>query len=346
MDRQEEPQEQEEPRRTGRATRGWCGFKVHTIYPVEHHRPGRIRTSAVYFLTIVSNYIYRISSQKDWPPRAGRACGWPAAARRARTWTSARRGAPSASAAAATWTRAPRACPTSAPAPTAWPSTRPTSTTASSRRACPRRLTIHPAALLQGLVGALNYHASRALASLVWGSVTDPMQRRQTGMLPAQHRPHVSAHVLLTAQGRSLRFSAGTEAARPGHAQAELYAALGASGGGKGGRVGAGTIAGITVGAALIAAAVGLAVYKLRLRHVMQARARPRSARPALPGTLRRGRERCCCCKPVRPRNPRAAVSCRLIRAHADVERCLTLLARPGWCAAVRQIRRCSLHVA
>ena len=55
--------------------------------------------------------------------------------------------------------------------------------------------------------------------------------------------------------------------------QDALYAALGASGG-PGGKVGPGTIVGITLAAALIAAAVGLAVHKLRMRHVMQSEIR------------------------------------------------------------------------
>ena len=52
-----------------------------------------------------------------------------------------------------------------------------------------------------------------------------------------------------------------------------LYKALGAAGG-PGGKVGPGTIVGITLAAALIAAAVGLAVHKLRMRHVMQSEIR------------------------------------------------------------------------
>ncbi|KAK9840728.1 hypothetical protein WJX81_000565 [Elliptochloris bilobata] len=55
--------------------------------------------------------------------------------------------------------------------------------------------------------------------------------------------------------------------------QDAFYAALGAAGG-PGGKVGAGTIVGITLAAALIAAAVGLAVHKLRMRHVMQSEIR------------------------------------------------------------------------
>ena len=55
--------------------------------------------------------------------------------------------------------------------------------------------------------------------------------------------------------------------------QDALYAALGAAGG-PGGKVGAGTIVGITLAAAVIAAAVGLAVHKLRMRHVMQSEIR------------------------------------------------------------------------
>lgn len=56
-------------------------------------------------------------------------------------------------------------------------------------------------------------------------------------------------------------------------AQDALYAALGAASA-PGGKVGPGTIVGITAAAALIAAAVGLAVHKLRMRHVMQSEIR------------------------------------------------------------------------
>ena len=55
--------------------------------------------------------------------------------------------------------------------------------------------------------------------------------------------------------------------------QDALYAALGAAGA-PSGKVGPGTIVGITLAAALIAAAVGLAVHKLRMRHVMQSEIR------------------------------------------------------------------------
>ena len=55
--------------------------------------------------------------------------------------------------------------------------------------------------------------------------------------------------------------------------QDALYAALGATGA-PSGKVGPGTIVGITLAAALIAAAVGLAVHKLRMRHVMQSEIR------------------------------------------------------------------------
>ena len=58
-------------------------------------------------------------------------------------------------------------------------------------------------------------------------------------------------------------------------AQKSLYAKLAAGGSSSAsGKVGAGTIAGIMVAAAVVAAAVGLAVHKLRMRHVMQSEIR------------------------------------------------------------------------
>ncbi len=97
--------------------------------------------------------------------------------------------------------------------------------------------------------------------------------------------------------------------------------------------MGVGTIAGITVGAALIAAAVGLAVYKLRLRHVMQVRARYPG--PAPPGTLRRGRE-CCCCILSYPEAPAPLCLAGWVRTHAGMDRCYALLARLDKGAAVQ----------
>ena len=76
-------------------------------------------------------------------------------------------------------------------------------------------------------------------------------------------------------EGRRPCATTASSVAHPccGRLQDVFFKALGATGG-PSGKVGPGTIVGITLAAALIAAAVGLAVHKLRMRHVMQSEIR------------------------------------------------------------------------